>query len=325
MMSEQKKLAPVVLFVFNRPEHTRKTLESLQQNILSSQSDLFVFADAACKKGEVADVEAVQSLIERIEGFRSVTLHKQSENQGLAPSVIAGVGSVIRQYGKVIVVEDDLQLSPYFLSYMNEALDRYALDPRVYSVGGYSPPLEVPEDYAEDSYLSFRCCTWGWATWRDRWEKVDWEIKDYADFVNSPSQIARFNRGGDDMSHLLKLQMSGKISSWGIRWDYAHFKNEAYCFRPTRAIVGNTGNDGTGVHCGKTNKYDVAINMQSLFVFPERGQLLLNHEINRRFAYFYDGRKRGAGETLGLPIVSPSFISKFLSRLRRCFPKWITF
>jgi hypothetical protein len=224
---------------------------------------------------------------------------------------------VIRQYGTVIVVEDDLQFSPYFLSYMNEALDRYASDSRVYSVGGYSPPLRMPENYAADSYLSFRCCTWGWATWRDRWEKVDWEISDYVSFANSPSQIARFNRGGDDMSHLLKLQMSGKISSWGIRWDYAHFENEAYCFRPTRSIVGNTGNDGSGIHCGETNKYDVVINMQPSFSFPEPGRLSINDEINRRFASFYDGRERVAGETLGSPILSPSFINKLLFRLRR--------
>lgn len=309
--------APVVLFVFNRPEHTRKTIESLQQNTLSSQSDLFVFADAARNEKDVAEVEAVRSIIDRIEGFRSITVHKQTENRGLAPSVIAGVGSVIRQYGKVIVVEDDLQFSPHFLQYMNEALDRYALDPRVYSIGGYSPPLEMPEGYTEDSYLSYRCCTWGWATWRDRWESVDWEMRDYESFANSPIQISRFNRGGDDMSHILKLQMAGKVSSWGIRWDYAHFKNDAYCFRPAYSIVGNIGNDGTGVHCGATDKFDVAINMQSSFSFPEPGQLQPNDEINRRFACFYDGRKRAPGEVLGSPAVSPSFLRRVAGRVRR--------
>lgn len=310
-------LAPIVLFVFNRPEHTTKTIESLQQNTLSGQSDLFVFADGARNAKEAADVEAVRSIVDRIEGFRNVTVHKQPDNRGLAASVISGVSSVIGRYGKAIVVEDDLQFSPYFLEYMNLALDRYALDYRVFSIGGYSPPLQIPEGYAEDSYLSYRCCTWGWATWLDRWEKVDWDVREYGSFINDPQQVAHFNRGGDDMSHILKLQMAGKISSWGIRWDYAHFKNEAYCFRPTFSIVGNTGNDGTGFHCGATNKFDVSINRQSSFAFPELGQLQLDEEINRRFACFYDGRKRGPADSLGSAMASPSFLKKVMGRMRR--------
>lgn len=310
-------LAPIVLFVFNRPEHTRKTVESLQQNPLSGQSDLFVFADGARDAKEAVDVEAVRLIVDRVEGFRSVTVQKQSANRGLASSVIAGVSSVIRQYGKVIVVEDDLQFSPHFLEYMNQALDRYAPDHRIFSIGGYSPPLQIPEGYVEDSYLSYRCCTWGWATWLDRWEKVDWDVKDYDNFINNPQEVARFNRGGEDMSHILKLQMAGNISSWGIRWDYAHFKNEAYCFRPTFSIVGNTGNDGTGVHCGATDKFDVPINTQSAFAFPAPGRLQLDEEINRRFACFYDGRERGPADSLGSATVSPSFLKKVMGRMRR--------
>jgi hypothetical protein len=314
-------LAPIVLFVFNRPEHTRKTIESLQQNTLSHHSDLFVFADGARNPKEVADVEAVRSMVDRIEGFRKITVHKQLGNLGLADSVISGVSSVIGRYGKAIVVEDDLEFSPHFLDYINDALDRYLLDHRVFSIGGYSPPLQIPVGYAEDSYLSYRCCTWGWATWLDRWAKVDWDVREYDNFINDPQQVARFNRGGDDMSQLLKLQMEGKISSWGIRWDYAHFKNDAYCFRPTFSIVGNTGNDGTGTHCGATSKFDVPINRQSSFILPEIGQLQLHEEINRRFAFFYDGRKRSPADSLGSAMASPSFLKKFMGRMRRLAQK----
>ena len=308
-------LAPIALFVFNRPEHTKKTLESLRNDLLSAESELFVFSDGPRNKKDESGVEAVRALIDALDGFKKITIYKKSENCGLAGSVIAGVTEVIRQFGKVIAIEDDLQFSPHFLNYMNEALSRYENDSRVFSIGGYSPPLVMPEGYAEDSYLSYRCCTWGWATWQDRWDKVDWDVKDYRSFVDDRNQVERFNRGGDDMTPILKLQMDGKISSWGIRWDYAHFKNDAYCFRPSDAIVGNTGNDGTGIHCGATDKYDVSINSQSTFIFPESGRLQVDDEINRRFATFYDGRQR-VGAVQAVPVAKKeSFLKRVLKRL----------
>lgn len=309
-------LAPIVLFVFNRPEHTRKTVESLQDNPLARESMLFVFSDAARDAKDERQVEAVRALVKRVKGFKDLVVYEQPVNKGLAGSVISGVSEIIRRYGKVIVVEDDLRFSPYFLQYMNQALARYEHDSRIFSVGGYSPPLDIPPDYIEDSYLSYRCCTWGWATWLDRWQKVDWQVAEYDTLSSNPDLIARFNRGGDDMFQILKQQMAGKISSWGIRWDYAHFKNEAYCFRPVYSIVGNTGNDGTGVHCGATNKFDVPINMRSSFNFPEPGSLQVHEGLNQRFASFYDGRERVLSPTPGRRSRHGGFFRK-LAKIRR--------
>lgn len=310
-------LAPIVLFAFNRPEHTKRTIESLKKNPLTAESELFVFSDGPRNKKDEADVEAVRAVIDALDGFRRVMVHKKSVNCGLAGSVIAGVTDVIRQYGKAIVIEDDLQFSPHFLDYTNEALDRYENEPRIFSIGGYSPPLEMPKDYTPDSYLSYRCCTWGWATWRDRWEKVDWDVKDFDSFIKDKNKVERFNRGGDDMSHILKLQMAGKVSSWGIRWDYAHFKNDAYCFRPAYSIVGNTGNDGTGVHCAPTDKFDVPINLQTNFSFPESGQLQVDDEINKRFATFYDGRDRSG------TVNAVSITTSIAERLKRWLIRYL--
>lgn len=310
------QFAPIVLFVFNRLEHTKKTIESLKTNSLAAESELFVYSDGPRSREDEADVAAVRALIDDLDGFKRITVHKRATNCGLAGSVIAGVTDVIQQYGRAIVIEDDLQFSPYFLNYMNEALDRYEGDQRIFSVGGYSPPLKIPEDYTMDSYLSYRCCTWGWATWQERWDKVDWDIKDFESFINNPKLIERFNRGGDDMSEILKLQMAGKISSWGIRWDYAHFRNDAYCFRPVFSIVGNTGNDGTGVHCGVTDKFDVYLNTQSTFVFPEICQLQINEVINTRFATFYDGKQRDDA-TLA------AFMEKKKGALLKKFVNWL--
>lgn len=308
-------IAPIVLFVFNRPEHTEKTIESLKGNPQCIQSELFIFSDGPRSKKDLVDVEAVRKIVDRVDGFKRVTVYKQLENRGLADSVIAGVSEIIRRYGKVIVIEDDLQFSPCFLEYMNQALDIYADDHRVFSIGGYSPPLEVPEHYTNDSYLSYRCCTWGWATWWDRWEMVDWQVKDFESFINDPKLVERFNRGGDDMSQILRLQMAGKISSWGIRWDYAHFKNDACCFRPIQSIVGNTGNDGSGVHCGVTDKYDIKLSKKSKFEFPEPRCLQVDEEINQRFATFYDGRQR-ANPVLPEKPKKKSFLQSIASKWR---------
>lgn len=309
------KLAPIVLFVFNRPEHTRRTLESLKKNPLAVESELFVYSDGPRSWKDDADVATVRAFIDTLDGFKRITVYKRSTNCGLAGSVIAGVTDVIHQYGKAIVIEDDLQFSPYFLNYMNEALVRYKDDPRIFSVGGFSPPLEMPEGYAGDSYLSYRCCTWGWATWWDRWDNVDWDIKDFDSFINDQEMVERFNRGGEDMSQILKLQMAGKISSWGIRWDYAHFKNDAYCFRPTYSIVGNMGNDGSGIHCGATNKFDLTTNTKESFVFPEPGLLLVNDEINMRFATFYDGKQRNETASSSVAVLRDREKVPFLKRL----------
>ncbi|WP_020485681.1 FkbM family methyltransferase [Methylomonas sp. MK1] len=312
-------LAPIVLFVFNRPDHTKRTLISLKSNPLAKESELFIFSDGPRDKNDEADVDAVRNLIDTLDGFKKITVVKKNANSGLAKSVIAGVTEVINKYGKAIVVEDDLLFSPYFLSYMNEALCSYEEDVRIFSVGGYSPPIPMPDDYKEDSYLSYRCCTWGWATWRDRWDRVDWDVKDFDQFINDPSQVELFNRGGDDMSQIFKQQMEGKISSWGIRWDYAHFKNDAYCFRPSHSIVGNTGNDGSGVHCAPTDAFDVSINLQSTFVFPKAGQLQLDEEINGRFATFYDGRPRN-GSVLITSLVKTSLFRRMARRALKRAP-----
>lgn len=301
-------LAPIVLFVFNRPEHTRKTIESLKNNSLAAESELFVFADGARNENDQKNVNAVKSIVDGLDGFKSVTVVHRAINYGLAKSVIGGVSDVLERFGKAIMIEDDLQFSPHFLDYMNEALVRYEDDPRIFSIGGYSPPLVMPEGYSEDSYLSYRCCTWGWATWADRWNKVDWDVKDFDKFINDSAAVKRFNRGGDDMSQIFELQMAGKVNSWGIRWDYAHFKNDAYCFRPAYGIVGNTGNDGSGVHCAPTEKFDVPLNLQSSFSFPEPGQLQVNEEINKRFATFYDGRDRSG--SVNVVVISRSFAGR---------------
>jgi hypothetical protein len=255
-------LAPVVLFVYNRPEHTRKTVEALKKTLLAENSELFIFSDAAKNDAGRANVEKVRRYIKTIDGFKSITIIEREENFGLAKSILSGVTESINQYGKVIVLEDDLISSTVFLKYMNYYLDLYKNEPKVFSITGFNYPesiLHVPDKYPYNIYFNYRCMSWSWATWINRWNKVDWGVKDYEKFTKDKKRQKLFNRGGDDLTGMLGSQIEGKIDSWAIRWCYAHFKNDAYCVYPVKSLVNNTGHDETGVHCGKTNKFAIKI------------------------------------------------------------------
>lgn len=242
------KLAPVILFVYNRPLHTKKTVNALLKNSLAKNSELFIFSDGPKKESAVEGVKKVRSCIKTIKGFKKVNIIEREKNFGLANSIITGVTEVINKYGRAIILEDDLITAKNFLSYMNQALEFYLEDKRIFSIAGYNYPIEIPEEYFYDVYLTYRCCSWGWATWKDRWVKADWEVKDYHNFLKCECAQKKFDRGGDDLTDMLKLQMKGKIDSWAIRWCYAHYKNNAFSLQPVRSKVFNIGFDGTGTH-----------------------------------------------------------------------------
>jgi len=245
----ERQPAPIALFVYNRPEHTRQTLESLRANELAQQSDLFVFADGAKDESGAAAVGAVRRLIRAIDEFKSVTLTERERNLGLAASVISGVTHLLDKFGRVIVVEDDLLTAPDFLTFMNCALERYRDEARIFSVSGFNFGVKAPDDYPYDVFCSCRCSSWGWGTWKDRWEKADWSVSDFADFRNDSVRQRSFNRGGEDMSRMLALYMAGKFDSWAVRWAYSHFTHDAAALLPVVSRVYNIGLDGSGVHC----------------------------------------------------------------------------
>ncbi len=247
-----EKLAPIVLFVYNRPEHARKTLDALAANALAGESELHIFCDGA-KEGKPADGNlAVRKLIKEEQmrqRFSAVHLHISEKNLGLANSIIGGVSSVMKEYGRCIVIEDDVVTAPYFLTYMNGCLQFYQNSSQIFSISGFTYPLEALKSYPHDVYLSYRACSMSWASWEDRWNTIDWEVKDYDRLKHSPAAIRRFNRGGNDMFRMLRHQMRGERDSWAIRYCYSQSKQERYTIYPAETLVMNTGNDGSGTHC----------------------------------------------------------------------------
>jgi hypothetical protein len=244
-----RQIAPIALFVYNRPEHTRKTVEALRANYLAQQSDLFVFADGAKNEHTTAAVAEVRKLIRAIDGFKSVTIIERERNLGLSKSVISGVTQLCNDYGQAIVVEDDVLTAPDFLAFVNHGLQRYKDEPKVFTIGAFNLPILAPKGYPYDAFYSYRFMCWGWGTWKNRWEKGDWSVKDFPEFMADHEKQKRFNRGGDDLSWSLARHMGGKIDSWDTVWAYNHSKHDAFALLPVISRVYNIGFDGSGIHC----------------------------------------------------------------------------
>ncbi len=244
---------PVALFTYKRPEHTEATLRALGQNTLASATDLVIYCDGPKREEDRPSVEAVRRLVHQVSGFASVRIIERECNIGLANSITSGVTDILQTHESIIVIEDDLVTSPHFLEYMNAALIHYKNDPKAFSIGAYNFPIKtmpIPSDYSWDTYASFRCCSWGWATWTDRWKRVDWGMGYYSAFMRDQAAQEAFNRGGPDMTGLLKLQHEGRIDSWAIRFCYAHHTNRMHCIYPIKTLVQNIGLDNSGSHCG---------------------------------------------------------------------------
>lgn len=246
-------MTPVVLIAYNRPDALKRALEALAADDLAAGTDLFIRIDGPKGPQDADKVEAVREIARQARGFRSVDVAWAEENRGLAASVIAGVEQVLDFSETVIVVEDDLVVHPGFLTYLNAGLERYKDVPEVFSVCGYTNDVRIPAGYPYDAYFCTRSSSWGWATWRDRWQSVDWNP--------TPASLQKhafaFNRwGGSDCASMLRKWMEGKNSSWAIRFCYSQFLQGRVSLFPTESLVDATaGFNGDGTHCKSYNRF----------------------------------------------------------------------
>lgn len=254
--------APIVVFAFNRLVSLKACISSLQTNPQFKDSDLIVYVDGPRpnKEGEAERVEAVREFVKTINGAKTVTWHFSEQNKGLAPSVIYGVTEVMNQYRRAIVVEDDLYLSPSFLGYMNTMLDAYEKDERVMQVSGYSSLIRHPERYHCDHYFSRRAHSWSWATWKDRWDTIDWEVKDYNELAVSKEKQRAFCEYGSDLFGMLKGWHDGRNNSWFIRFDYSMHKQNRFTVSPIQSLVRNDGFGSDATNCKSYDRYKIAFN-----------------------------------------------------------------
>ena len=252
------RLAPIILFTYNRPEHTQYTVESLIKNHLSKESDLIIYSDGARSPKQRQKVDEVRKYLTTITGFHSVKLIHRSHNFGLATSIIQGVTEVLQQSERVIVLEDDMIISPYFLTYMNDALEQFANNERVISIHGYVYPVE--QELPEAFFIPGADC-WGWATWKRGWEIFNYDGQFLLDELTRQGLLRTFDFNGTyPYSLMLKDQIQGKNDSWAIRWYASAFLQNKMTLYPGCSLVHNIGNDNSGTHCGKSRSMDVELN-----------------------------------------------------------------
>ncbi|MFA6901888.1 MAG: glycosyltransferase [Gallionellaceae bacterium] len=275
--------APIALFVYNRPDHTRRTVEALKKNYLASESDLIVFSDGS-KTDEHADkVMEVRQYIHQIDGFKSITIVEHEINFGLARSIISGVTKTVEEYGRIIVLEDDMVTSSYFLTYMNEALEKYEDDDRVVSIHGYVYPVVQP--LPEAFFLRGADC-WGWATWSRGWACFNRDGQFLLDELKRRQLIRAFDFNGTYLfSKMLEEQIKGSNDSWAVRWYASAFLADKLTLYPGRSLVHNIGNDNSGRHCGESAGMDV--NLSSTAISLNDLNRVASQEGRQAFEYFF--------------------------------------
>lgn len=295
------KLAPIALFAYNRPWHVAQTIEALKKNELSNLCDLVVFSDGAKDLASNQRVEEVRQYLRSITGFKSVMVIERECNLGLGESIISGVTHVINEYGRVIVMEDDLVTSPFFLRYMNDALEFYENEDKVISIHGYCYPIaELPETF----FLRGADCL-GWATWKRGWDLFEENGRELLDKLEQENLISRLDLfGAYNFSQMLRDQIAGKNSSWAVRWyGTAVLKNKLTLY-PGQSLVFHIGSDGSGTNCRSVDSFlDVVLCDRSVTIGTT--EVSENLFALKQFQYFL--RK----------ISNPSWISRLKRKIRQ--------
>lgn len=299
--------APIALFTYNRADKTQRVVESLLKNTEAKDSDLFIFSDGPKTEAKKAGVEENRKFIHTIKGFKSITIVEREKNWGLANSLIAGITDVINRYGRIIVVEDDLILSPYFLKFMNESLEKYKNDDRVGTVCGYIFPFK--ESLPSTFFLYFMH-PWGWATWKRSWDLLNTDTKYLLRKMRFKTK--KFNLGGNCGSYgNLYCQKVGLVDSWYIRFYASLFLNKKLNLFPGKSLVTNSGLDGSGTHCGrslqKTNNFvltDTPVVVSDILVEESKEAYVI-------YKAFYDSNTHSSGFSKYLNMFK-SFVRRLL-------------
>lgn len=292
--------APILLFVYNRPEHVRRNIQALLKNELAAESELFIYSDAAKDETSQATVKEVRAFIRSIQGFKKITITERAENWGLARSIIDGVTTQINRYGRVIVLEDDLVVAPHFLQFMNDALETYRDEERV----GHIQACDFTHDPSlPDTFLIKWTGSWGWGTWDRAWKHFNADGKALLTELESRKLTYTFDFNGKyGYTRMLRRQIEGKNNSWAIRWNASLFLKGILSLNVGKSLVQNEGFDGSGTNCGGGGLYASELYMERL---PVKKISPIEENIQARNAYVrYYARTN-------------SFIAKAIRRIKR--------
>lgn len=276
--------APILVFAYKRPEHLRGLITSLKQNAECKKSDLIIYSDAARDSQSTAGVEEVRRYIRTITGFASVQIIERETNWGLAKSIIDGVSTQIEAYDRVIVLEDDLVVAPYFLQFMNEALELYKDETRV----GHIQACDFTHDPAlPEMFLIKWAGSWGWATWKRAWKNFNPNGAELLQQLEQRELTHVFDFNGNyGFTRMLRRQIAGKNNSWAIRWNASLFLQDILSINVGRSLVANNGFDGSGTNCGGGGLYHSDLYLKPIRV-TSITPITENEDARAAFARYY--------------------------------------
>jgi len=301
-MEKKNYFIPIIIFTYNRLDSLIQTIQYLSKNIDKEHTDLIMFSDSWKHEKDKENVLNVRRYLHSVKGFKSHTVIEREKNYGLAKNIIEGVSDIINEYGRVIVLEDDLLTSRNFISYMNQALNFYEEDKQIFSISGYTGKLKSLENLTADVYLSYRPSSWGWGTWKDQWDGIDWNVTDFDEFINNKQAVKKFNRSGIDMARMLKHCMQGKNHSWAIRWSYAMSKQDKYCVYPKVSKIQNIGFGEDATNCTGIDIYKTNLDTTKKTDFKFVKNIAINENIIKDFRYQF------------------SYTNKLIKRIKNYFP-----
>ncbi len=298
-----------LLFTYNRSWHTEQVLNSLKYNTVLPQK-LFVFQDGLRQDEDACEWNKVNSLIYGIDWCETEIIVSEY-NKGLADSIISGINYVFKEYDAIIVLEDDCVPSADFLNFMYQCLEKYQDMTKIYSVSGYAWPIELPEG-DEDIYFCGRISSWGWGTWKNRWEMYQKDYTLLKQIKHDPDLSNELAVWGADLGEILIGNINGEINSWAIFWALLVIRNRGVCINPYLSLIRNIGHDGTGVNCGTTDKFKVPIDEGKNTVYKLPDKIQIFDSTKREFRVFSENLN-------GTPLVVRQ------TYYRNCLEKWLGF
>ncbi len=270
--------SPIAFFCFNRPYHTMLSIQALSNNKEAKHTDLYAFIDGHKIISQIHLIDAVEKIILSYKDkFKSLNIVRSNVNLSSAVSQRRGISEVLNNHETVINVEDDVVVSPYFLSYMNKALNKYKNNPKVWHINGYSYPVNFETKF--DCFFIRVMFCWGWGTWRDKWEKFNKDplAQDpfYIESVFDEKLKKEFDLNiiNGPWWHQVEENSRGKLkNTWDVFWYAYIFLNKGLCLTPKRSLSNNIGLDGSGIHCSQNNNnfyFSEISNSIEIRSFPE--------------------------------------------------------
>lgn len=246
----------IAVFVFNRPDHAFKTLQSVFSCEKVKSTEIRIFCDGPRDEKDLKNIQNVSRVVDEFSHFENVTVYKREENWGLAKSIISGVGECFEDYESIIVLEDDMVVTVDFIVCMTEALKKYKNESKVWHISGWSYPISNRTGFSVYMWGVMNC--WGWATWKDRWEYYEKDPGRLKKEWNWYKKL-KFDLWG---THRFWKQIEdnyyGRKSTWAVFWYATIFEKKGLCINFCPSLVNNIGLDNSGENCGDYNPYSTS-------------------------------------------------------------------